>query len=146
MGKMFNCNQSDQIRNIVVVGAANSGKTVFFTSLFWHLFEGMPGKFIPNVRFATNDFSCFRNGINTMDQLSRWPEKVIRCYPTVIIASGPGPGKGWDIIRSFENYPLERIWDRLPFDEKPDYSSWVHYYLEKYQLPADRSGAYRKGK
>ena len=131
MEKMFNCNQSD--RNIVVVGAANSGKTVFFTSLFWHLFEGMPGKFIPNVRFATNDFSCFRNGINTMDQLSRWPEKVIRYYPTVIIASGLGNGQ--DIIRSFENYPLERIWDRLPFDEKPDYCSWVHYYLEEYVSP-----------
>lgn len=71
------------------------------------------------------DPSYFRYEINTMDQLSRWPEKVIKFNSGTMFASGPE--KGQDIIRSFENYPLERIWDRLPFDEKPDYSSWVNY-------------------
>ena len=74
-------------QKIGIVGSANSGKTMFLTSLLWHLENHSPDRFKPgNDTGSISNFKIivrekhdfdFERHKHTMVQKRRWPEKTL---------------------------------------------------------------------
>lgn len=124
---------------IGILGSANSGKTIFLTSLLWNLMDYSPERFSLGIGIEISDFKILRNKShdfkfssykNTFLQMHRWPEKT-QDY-SIATCMYHQKGKLCDRKLSFVDIPGERMSDILMWTMK-DYDGWVEKLVESWQ-------------
>jgi predicted YcjX-like family ATPase len=117
---------------IGVLGASNSGKTIFLTSLLWHLYNHDPERFVIGKGAKITDFQISKNPThdfgfmqhkNTFVQKHCWPDKTF----DYAIANCSYVRSDHKMIKrniSFVDIPGERVSDILIWTSK-SYTEWV---------------------
>lgn len=120
-------------KKIGVLGATNSGKTIFLTSLLWHLSDHAPARFKIGKNGTDEITDCsitddkkhdfnFEKNKNTFTQSHKWPDKTADF--SVVHCKYNRKNSPFEKKISFVDIPGERMSDILMWTSA-SYSEWV---------------------